>query len=164
MPKMICTSQTFIAQPCQQVRWLSEDSDYEIAADFWLRRGSPLSLETWQEAIQRYRYRYAGLILENTVLATAALIPYSSLAWELGAVGTDEWHRCKGYGEQACVFVTAAILAEVPVATCTTADDNEAMIRTALSIGFRVADKADAQRYGDLIGEYFHKIETGVSA
>ena len=160
---MICTSQIFIAQPCQQVRWLDEDCDYEIAADFWLRRGSPLSRETWQEAIQRYRYCYAGLIHENTVLSTAALIPYSSFAWEVGAVGTDEGHRRKGYGKQACAFVTAAILEEVLIATCTTADDNEAMTRTALSVGFRVADKDAAGRYGDLISEYFHRIETGAS-
>ncbi len=164
MPKMICTPQTFIPQPWHAVRWLSEESDYELAADFWLRVGSPLARETWQQAIQQYQFRYAGAFYENTLLAIASLIPYSPVAWELGAVGTDEPYRRQGYGKQVTALVTAAILVEVPIATCTTDDNNEAMIRTALSIRYRIADKEETGRYGVLIGEYFQMIEKRITS
>jgi GNAT superfamily N-acetyltransferase len=160
---MICTPQTFIPQPWQAVRWLCEESDYELAADFWARVGSPLARETWQQAIRQYRFRYAGVIHENTLLAIASLIPYSPVAWELGAVGTDEPYRHQGYGKQVTAFVTAGILAEVPIATCTTDDNNQAMIQTALSIGYRMADKEETERYGILISEYFREVDIGIT-
>ena len=162
MPKMICTPQTFIAQPSNAVHWLREESDFDLVADFWFRVGSPLARETWQQAIRQYRFRYAGVIHENILLAIASLIPYSPVAWELGAVGTDEPYRLQGYGKQVTAFVTAGILAEVPIATCTTDDNNEAMIQTALSIGYRMADRDETQKYGILIGEYFREVDIGI--
>ncbi len=162
MPKLMCTVKNFTPHVPEYVRWLSRDTDYNLAADFWRRLGSPLSMETWLEAIDEYRFRYAALVREDAALSIAGMIPYSATAWELGAVGTDGAFRRLGYARRVVSFVTAAILAEVPIATCTTDDANEAMIRTALGCGYTIALKDAAREYADRIGAYFHEVEAGI--
>ena len=65
-------------------------------------------------------------------MAIAAEWRYADDAWEAAAVSTLESHRRRGYGKRVVAFVTAHILASGRLATCHTAPDNLAMLRTAL--------------------------------
>ena len=96
MPKMKCTAGTFRPEPSANVRWLVEEKDYGLAADFWRRRGYSLLTEEWHDANHRSGFRYAALIQNQAVVSIAALIPYSSYAWEVGAIATDEPFRGRG--------------------------------------------------------------------
>ena len=138
--------------------------DYDIAADFWSRCASPLSLEEWNEANQKYKYRYAAIVHDKLIVAVAAVLPYSCRAWEVAAVGTDEAFRRQGNGKRIVSFVTASILEAVPVAACTTYDDNEPMIRTALSVGFEVVPEDEARQYREMIDAYFANFRVWESA
>jgi hypothetical protein len=63
MPLMVCTGVTFQLRLCDGVRWLQADKDYDLAADFWSRRGVPLSREQWDEAHHMHKYRYAATMV-----------------------------------------------------------------------------------------------------
>ena len=158
MPIMKCTVGTFRPAPSADVRWLVEEKDYGLAAESWRRGGYSLSAEEWHKANQELGFRYAALIQNQAVVSIAALIPYSSFAWEVGAIATDEPFQGRGYAKRVVSFVTAAILAEVPTATCTTRDTNEAMIRTAIGVGFVILGADEKQTYRSLIDEALSKM------
>ncbi len=151
----VCTRDTFRVQAHDAIRWLHRDSDYGLAAESWARRGSSLTREQWDEAILRYRYRYAGLLQKGIAVAIAAILPYSEDAWEVAAVGTDPAFRRQGFGKRVVSFVTAGILESGRVATCDTRDDNEAMIQTALGVGFVRTTHAQAEQYRQWFEHYF---------
>jgi ribosomal protein S18 acetylase RimI-like enzyme len=152
---LICTRDTFTPAEGVSVRWLEASADYILAADFWSRTDSPLAVETWREAHDRYRYSYAAVVLDGGIVAIAAFLPFSLHAWDVSAVKTDSGFRRKGYGKAVVSFVTASILARVPTATCVTRDDNVAMIRTAQGVGFREAAAEQADTIVRLQDAYF---------
>lgn len=83
---------------------------------------------------------------------------------EVAAVGTDGAFRCQGNGKRIVSFVTASILEAVPIATCRTNDDNEPMIRTALSVGFEVVPEDEARQYREMMDAYFANFRVRKSA
>jgi predicted GNAT family acetyltransferase len=95
-----------------------------------------MTSKDWQEVFDQ-GFRYCGIVQSGAIVALAAVWTYSSEAWELAAVQTDEAWRGRGYAKAVCSFVTAHILANGRVATCGTGADNIAMQRVAAAIGFR---------------------------
>lgn len=131
---LVCTFETFRPVDATGVRWLDYDADYGIAAAFWSQE-SPLTQTVWQEA-HELGYCYCAVETEGMILAMAAVWRYSDEVWEAAAVRTAESFRRQGYGKRVLSFVTSDILTSGCVATCHTAADNAAMIRTALSVGY----------------------------
>ena len=131
---LVFTTATLQAVDTSGVRWLDRDADYELARALWPPE-FPLSRLDWEDA-HRLGYRYCGLLEDRRVVAIAAEWRYADDAWEAAAVSTLESHRRRGYGKRVVTFVTAHILASGRLATCHTAPDNVAMLRTALSVGY----------------------------
>jgi predicted GNAT family acetyltransferase len=113
---------------------LDWEQDYGLASTIWPDE-HPLSRETWMEACE-LGYRYCGVVQQGRLFAIAAVWRYSETAWEAAAVRTRVDARRHGYAQAVVSFVTAYILDCGRRATCTTAQENVAMQRTAESIGF----------------------------
>jgi predicted GNAT family acetyltransferase len=132
-----CSKNNFSPAPCDGVRWLDQDADFALARAYWLELGQTLTRKTWDMAHQ-FGYTYAGLLAVNRMISCAAVWRYSPQCWEVAAVSTlPDFHR-QGYSKRVVSFVTEYILNSGKVATCSTDDDNLAMIATARSVGFQV--------------------------
>jgi ribosomal protein S18 acetylase RimI-like enzyme len=161
MTTLVCTTASFRPHVASNARWLDGDNEYQLAADFWRRTSCPLAYGDWHEAVRTYRYSYAVILRDGSIIAVAALLPYSTEAWELSAVKTDPAFRRCGHGRAIVSFVTAAILKHVALATCNTDDTNEAMIRTALGVGYSVAAPDEATRYLQSLRGYLAAVAGG---
>lgn len=139
-----CTKGSF--QPCRdpRVRWLDMQNDFDLAVECWRRAGRLLSLEDWQKA-HADGYQYCAITEDSAIVAIAAAWKYSEEAWEVAAVGVAESHRRQGLGRAVVSFVTEHILSSGRLATCTTGENNEAMIQTARSVGFVTTQGQSAQ-------------------
>ena len=133
--KLICDQPSFRDCAHPAVRWLDWDADFTRTQGL-LAPGFALTRAGWDEA-RRSGYRYAGVVVEQDLLALAAEFRFSDQAWMLAAVRTALAHRRQGYGLQVCAFITAHILANGRLATCETAEDNLAMLATAHRLGYR---------------------------
>ena len=129
-----CTRQTFRPWPNAAVRWLDWDHDYGLAKAMWPEL-VPLTREDWLEN-RRQGFTYCAVVEGQQIHSMAAVWKYCETAWEVAAVGTRPAVRRRGYGKAVVSFVTAYILAAGRLATCSTADNNAAMQRTAESVGF----------------------------
>lgn len=138
MIHLTCAQADFTPPEIDAVRWLARETDYALARELWATRGQELSEADWCDA-HDLGYTYAGIIVEGKLVACAAVWRYSEQAWEVAAVMTREGYRRRGYSKQVVAFVTAYILQQGRRPTCTTSDDNIAMLATARSVGFRVA-------------------------
>lgn len=138
MIHLTCTQEEFTPPEYSSVRWLERDADYELARELCAACKQDLSYSEWVEA-HDLGYTYAGIIEEGKLISCAAVWRYSEQAWEVAAVVTRDGYRRRGYSKQVIAFVTAHILEQGRRPTCTTNDDNIAMIATARSVGFRVA-------------------------
>ena len=136
MVHLTCTQNDLTSLNCSSVRWLDRDADFELAREFWLALQQELTYPEWVEA-HVLGYTYAAIVEEGKVISCAAVWRYSEQAWEVAAVVTRDGYRRRGYAKQVVAFVTAYILRNGRLATCTTHDDNTAMIATAKSVGFK---------------------------
>jgi RimJ/RimL family protein N-acetyltransferase len=130
-----CTKDDFQPANCDHVRWLDWDPDFELASSMW-PVDCPLTREVWIQA-RADGYRYCGAFVGKTIISIGAEYRYSEPAWMVAAVRTATAFRRKGHAKGVVSFVTAHILDAGRVATCCTAENNAAMIRTAESVGFR---------------------------
>ncbi|MCL5999144.1 MAG: GNAT family N-acetyltransferase [Chloroflexi bacterium] len=137
MIHLACTQRDYVPLDCASARWLDWDADYELARELWAAQQQALSYPTWVEA-RDLGYTYAGIVEDGKVISCAAVWRYSEQAWEVAAVITRDGYRRRGYSKRVIAFVTAYILAHGRLATCTTRDDNVAMLATAKSVGFQV--------------------------
>jgi RimJ/RimL family protein N-acetyltransferase len=133
--KYECTHHTFHPDMRYPVRWLDWEPDYPLAQAIWPET-LPLTRAVWLEA-RDAGYRYCAVIEHGQIQAMAAVWRYSDAAWEVAAVRTRPDARRQGYAKSVVSFVTACILDAGKRATCTTRWDNEAMQRTAESVGFQ---------------------------
>lgn len=143
-------------RPCElhPARWLDWEADYPPAAACW---PSGLARSTWLEA-RDLGYRYAAVLDEGGILALAAALTYSPEYAELAAVVTpDPADRRKGYARSVCSFVTAAILSAGRVATVSTAGENIAMQRTALSLGFQPVSAVESLAWREAFAVHFKR-------
>ena len=131
-----CTPQDFIPIPTPGVRWLSPQQDYPLAKAYWAALNQKLAESTWLKA-HEFGYQYAAILAEGQVLSCAAIWRFSDTAWEIAAVGTLPGQRRRGHSRQVVAFLTAYTLEAGRTATCSTADENAAMIATAKSVGFQ---------------------------
>ncbi len=106
--------------------------------ELWAAGGYELTHTDWVEA-HNLEYTYAAIVEDCRIISCAAVWRYSEEAWEVAAVITREGYRRRGYSKRMAAFVTRHILQNGRRATCTTNDDNAAMLATAKSVGFRVS-------------------------
>ena len=137
MIHLACTPADFVAQDASGVRWLDRVADYALARELWVALGHALSEQDWGEA-HDLGYTYAALVEAGKIASIAAVWRYSEPAWEVAAVSTRPEYRRRGYSTRVVAFVTTHILQHGRLATCTTRDDNAAMLATARRVGFRV--------------------------
>jgi predicted GNAT family acetyltransferase len=132
----VCTKNDLALVKCENVRWLEKEADYELARLYWKEVGQISSLNTWAKA-HEYGYQYAGILEGGRIISLAGVWRFSQDCWEVVAVSTLENCRRKGYSRSIVAFITSYILKSGRLATCSTDDDNIAMIATASSVGFR---------------------------
>jgi RimJ/RimL family protein N-acetyltransferase len=137
MIRFSCTKDTFIPLDTTRARWLQKDTDYEVAQWYWEQFQSPITLSEWITA-HRYGYQYAVITENGKPITCAGVWRFSDVAWEVAAVSTLVPFRKRGYAKQVVSFVTAYILGANRLATCSTNEDNVAMIATAKSVGFQI--------------------------
>ncbi len=149
--RLICRTWHGTARSDDVCRWLDIPRDIPLLNELWQASGAAALPDAEWEQIARDGYRYAGIVESGAIVSIAAAWKRSTTEWELAAVSTREGHRRRGYAARTCAFVTAHILGEGRHATCTTRLDNEAMIATALKLGFeRLPDADDCPREGGL--------------
>lgn len=78
---------------------------------------------------------------DGKIVARAGIWKYSDEAWEVAGVSTLPQYRQQGYGEKVVRHCIAVILSNEKIATCTTQENNTAMIKTAQKAGFRIIEK-----------------------
>lgn len=137
-----CTKDTFTPFVIKSVHWLLKDKDYEVARWYWQQLQSPLTYETWIMA-HAYGYQYAVIFEEDKPITCAGVWRFSESAWEVAAVSTLAPYRQQGYAKQAVSFVTSYILGSDRLPTCSTNEENAAMIATARSVGFQIVAKEE---------------------
>ena len=135
MLRLECTTKTFRPVDFGQVRWLDWEHDFGLAQDFW-PPDKPLTRDVWDGA-RRDGYRYCAIVLEGHIASMAARYCYSAQEWMVAAVATSTPFRRRGLAKSVVSFVTDDMLSSGRLATCFTAEDNVAMVRTAESVGFR---------------------------
>jgi RimJ/RimL family protein N-acetyltransferase len=131
-----CTDENLVPINHENVRWLAKDTDYELARHYWNVWGQTLSFSTWEKA-HEYGYQYAAIMGDERIISSAGVWRFSEECWETAAVSTLESYRGKGYSKSVFSFITSYILKSGRVATCSTSDDNVAMIATAKSVGYQ---------------------------
>jgi len=132
----LCTAQALLPADYTHIHWLEQEKDYPLAKEYWKALGQELKRSTWEKA-HEYGYSYTGVIEDGRVVSIAGVWRFSETYWEVAAVSTLlEW-RNKGYAQRTVAFVTAYIFASSRQPTCSTDDDNPAMIRTAERVGFQ---------------------------
>jgi len=137
---IICKGQEITTIDTSRVRWLECRADYPLAKDYWKALGQELTRDTWTKA-HEYGYQYAAIIEDGRIASMAGVWRFSEDCWEAAAVSTLEGFRRRGYAKSCVAFVIEYILAAGKLATCSTGDDNLAMIATAKSVGFQVLPK-----------------------
>jgi RimJ/RimL family protein N-acetyltransferase len=138
----VCTENNLIPIKSENVRWLDKDNDYELARIYWQEWGQVLSYSTWNKA-HEYGYQYAGIVEHGKIVSSAGIWRFSEKLWEIAAVSTLESHRKKGYSKSVIAFITSYTHKFGCVATCSTSDDNVAMIATAESVGFQQVPESE---------------------
>jgi RimJ/RimL family protein N-acetyltransferase len=136
MAFFVCSQNNFIPAECENVLWLDKNVDYELARMYWQEWEQTLAHTTWKKA-HEYGYRYAAIIENNQIISSAGVWQFSENWWEVVAVSTLENRRRKGYSKSVVAFITSYILKSGHLATCSTDDNNFAMIATAKSLGFQ---------------------------
>ena len=135
-----CSKEDLVPIVWGNVRWLDQTVDYELAKHYWQALGYPLSQRTWRSA-HEYGYRYAAIIKNDQIISCAGEWRFSEDCGEIAAVSTLEQYRRRGASKQVVAFITDYILSKGKTATCSTDDDNIAMIATAKSVGYREIPK-----------------------
>jgi len=135
---LVCSKEDFTPAPFDRVRWLGRDGDLERIKDFWPAE-YPLTDKDWLTALDE-GYRYGAIFDGDRIIAIGAEYRCSPREWEVVRVRTDRARRKRGYAKALVSFLTCDILGHHRVAVCETRDDNTAMIRTAKSVGYRVAE------------------------
>jgi hypothetical protein len=137
MKYFLCTPSDFLpATTPAQVRWLDPLHEYDLACAYWQQFQIALPPETWLKA-HDYGYQYAAHFEEGQVLSLAALWRFSERVWEVAAFSTLAAHRPYTCSKAVASFVTRHILESGRWATFSANDDNNVMIATAQSLGFR---------------------------
>jgi RimJ/RimL family protein N-acetyltransferase len=132
---LACTLETYRPYDDERVRWLDWERDLALARGLWAD-DLPLTRQAWEKA-RTLGYRYCALIECGQAVARAGVWRCSERAWEAVAVRTVPAFRRRGHGQAVVSYVTRSILQAGRLAMCTTAADNEAMLRTAESVGYR---------------------------
>lgn len=130
-----CTQQDFIPGDYSGVLWLEPGRSYPLAQSYWSAFGQDLAESTWRQA-HDYGYQYAAVLQHEKIIAMAGVWRFSDAAWDVAAVSTLESERRKGYGRRLVGFVSAYILQNGRLATCSANDDNAPMLAVARKVGF----------------------------
>lgn len=118
------------------IRWLTE-SDLGIFNEHLILCGQKqVSSETWQKIIDE-QTQYCCLFLDKKPIVRAAVERLSNFAWEYADVKVVKELRSKGYGKKIVSFVSWFILSQSKTTTCRTTDDNIAMQKVMLSLGYK---------------------------
>ncbi len=141
-----CDSRAFRPVRIHEVHWLDWDHDYDVAAATFPPNG--LSRADWFR-VRELGFDYCVVMEGDEAVSRAAVwrgVPHADRRWEVAAVWTREDRRSRGMAQSTVSFVSEYILASGRVATLHTHPDNEAMLRAASSVGFKVVNAAeDAQ-------------------
>ena len=143
MKYLICSKSDFSPVDFTGVRWLEQESDYPPAKQYWKAFDQDLDDITWSKA-HEFGDRYAAFLEGGQIISIAAVCYLSDEAWEVAAVSTLKSYRRKGYSKRVLSFITAYILETGRLATCSTNEDNVAMIAAAKSIGFQEVPRDEA--------------------
>lgn len=131
---MVCTADAFRPHSRHTVRWLDKDTDYTTARPF-RPADAPLTRPD-REAAHADGYSCCAAFDQGRAVSIAAVWRCSDGTWEVAAVHTLPDCRRRGHARSVVSHATRHILDSGRVATCTTDDDNAAMIATAESVGF----------------------------
>ena len=139
----VCAENNFLPVRSENVRWLEKDQDYELARHYWQVWSQDLSYSTWDKA-HEYGYQYAGIVEGDKIVSSAGVWRFAENLREIVAVSTMENYRKKGYSKSIISFLTSYYIHKSDcLATCSTSDDNIAMIATAESVGYKRVSQAE---------------------
>jgi hypothetical protein len=137
MKYFLCTPSDFLpAAAPAPVRWLDPLHQYDLACAYWQQFQIDLPLETWLKA-HDYGYQYAAHFEDGQILSLAALWRFSERVWEVAAFSTLAARQPYTWTKAVASFVTSHTLQSGRWATFSANDDNNVMIATAQSLGFR---------------------------
>lgn len=120
------------------IRWLGlQDHDIYNCHLVLCGQKTILTAEEWKHLIIDEGTEYCCLFIDGKPIARTGVERYSDIAWEAADVRVVNEYRGNGYAKQIVSFVTRFILDEGKIATCRTTEDNIAMQKVILSLGYK---------------------------
>lgn len=137
--KMFCTKDMLINIPDVGVTAFDAWENYEALNRFFgtIDPGYMCPKEEYFDGFDQSTWEDYVIYEDGKIAARAAIWMYSDEAWEVAGVHTLPSYRRRGYGKALVGFCTAEILRRGRRATCTTGEDNIAMLTTAKAVGFQ---------------------------
>lgn len=148
--KFICTKDDLIGDFDSRVTELDAWTNFDLLNEFFGTRGPDCMCtrdEYFNEANREMKAFFENepgdwtdyVIMENDIIVSrAAIWRYSNDVWEVAGVSTRPDCQGKGYGSAVVRSCAAKIIESGKKASCTTGDNNTAMINTALKVGFKI--------------------------
>lgn len=138
--KFICTKDFFTGTTDELVCEFDAYNNYEILTEFYDNVPECCSFpkEVYFEDGPNDDWEDFVIWKDGKIASRAGIWKYSDEAWEVAGVITRPEYRQKGYSSRIVRHCIAKILEQGRIATCTTGEDNIAMIKTAIKAGFKI--------------------------
>ena len=127
---------TLIAPSDACIRWLQRDDLQSFNHHLFLCNQNPLDTKTW-DSIYNEGTIYCLLFADNQPVARACVEKYSENMWEVADVRVVKAYRNNGFASEISRFVTNYILSHGKTPTIRTEENNFAMQKVIVRLGFR---------------------------
>ncbi|MBE5949047.1 MAG: GNAT family N-acetyltransferase [Lachnospiraceae bacterium] len=117
------------------IRWLDK-AELQIFNNHLELCGQSVIDNTLWDDIYNKGTIYAGLFVEDKMVARACVEKYSDFYWEVGDVRVTKSYRNHGYAHEICIFVLNYIISQQKIPTMRTEDENIIMQKVIEDLGF----------------------------
>jgi len=133
---MICTRESFISSPLENLAVRLEERHAPLYRDLELERGIEISVEEARKILKTYLHY--GVIVDNVLVSIAA--SYVTLPWiyVIGGVFTRKRYRGKGYAKAVTSALTREVVSSGATAGLHVEVDNEPAIKAYKSLGYQI--------------------------
>ena len=117
------------------IRWLDK-AELQIFNNHLELCGQSVIDNTLWDDIYNKGTIYAGLFVEDKMVARACVEKYSDFYWEVGDVRVAKSYRNRGYAHEICIFVLNYIISQQKIPTMRTEEENIIMQKVIGDLGF----------------------------
>lgn len=114
--------------------------NYDVLNEFFCAHDKSLmcSKEEYFDGFDRTTWIDYVIMEKGKIITRAAIYKNNEESWEVAGVSTLPAYRRKGYAEAVVRYCTLKIIEANKFATLSTKETNEAMINTAIKVGYKM--------------------------